>query len=268
MPETVVGALIGAGGTLLAAFIGIAAIIVQMGRQGKLNRVSIEESERRRLRSKMYEEVEIASAELAAAVASLASKLVFASQEINVAAQSHNEGRQYPLPRSRIMEIDRCRHEFESALINLIGLIERRQFISPDILVFRTALHSSRHEFQSKYDRQYFRAAMIALPIDLPDASGAHPYGPLSPDLAQSLDKLTMELVDELHTMASYSGDFSIEMQNYLVADLFGTSIEHRRPSNPKFRVVTLKDAAELEDFFLMETAWGKWVREQEAAIE
>ena len=94
-------------------------------------------------------------------------------------------------------------------------------------------------------------------------------YNPPTPEDADELHSMAMAIVDDLSNVAAYVEDFSVEMQNLLVADLFGSRVEHRRPIDPSYRVITLRDAAPLERYFLEETEWGRWVTEEEArAVE
>ena len=79
-------------------------------------------------------------------------KLVSASQEIKLVAYSARDGLNYPVPRSRIMDLGKSKDEFEAALIGFIGLIERRQFIEPEILIFRTALQTAKQEAKKRKD--------------------------------------------------------------------------------------------------------------------
>ena len=265
MIEAAIPTFISAGATLVAALIGVGAIVWQIGRQGDLNRKSIGDAESRRLKSRMYEEVEVACAAGSDAAAAFPSGLLGATQQIQMAAYAHRDGENVPIPRARIMELSGLKSELGLATIGLIDLIERRQFIDPRVLIFRSALQSALHDIQKKYDTQFFRAGMIGLPVDLPDGSGTYPYGPLTPDLADSLQKLSFGIVEHVHDVTMYAADFSVEAQNLLVADLFGSRVEHRKPIDPRRRVITLDAYEELERHFLEHTDWGRWVRENEA---
>src|SRR5688572_6990342 len=92
MDPEVKAATIGGGATLFAAGLGALAIVGQIRRQGRLNRESVAENERRRLKSKMYEEVAAACAACSDAQSEYLSKLLLAVQEVQVAAYSRRDG--------------------------------------------------------------------------------------------------------------------------------------------------------------------------------
>lgn len=268
MPELIQSALIGAGSTLLAAAVGVVAIVIQLGRQGSLNRQSIAEAEKRRLRSAMYEEVEVATSRLVETQANFIGKLLLAMQEIKMASILHAKGERYQVPTSRIIHLNELKSDLMGEVSAVISLIERRQFVAPEILVFRSAIESAVHGFKVKFEESFFKAGMIALPVDLPNGEGTYPYGPLSLNLAEELETLVFAMIGDLHGVAAYVGDFAIEMQNLLVADLFGSEVAHRTPIDPKYRPVTLANAGAMERYFADETPWGAWIKEQEAVAK
>lgn len=265
-PETKAAA-IGGASTLLAAVVGAIVIFFQIGRQGKLNRESVAENERRRLKSKMYEEVEAACDALADAHSVYQSKLLIATQELQLAAYTHRDGRNYSIPRARIMELVDLNGKFQAALIGLIFLIERRQFIAPNILVFRSALNAAAYGASETFHKKLFPSGMTMFPADRPDGEGIYPYIPPTPDDADALHSLALTVIGHLHDVIAYAEDFSVEMQNLLVADLFGTTVLHRRPIDPNIRVVKIEDTSELEHYFNEETEWGRWAAAEEAKV-
>lgn len=265
MTETVLAALIGGGATLTAAVVGALTIVGQIARQGQLNRESVAENERRRLKSKLYEEVEAACNAYGDAQASFLSKLLLASQEIQIAAYSERDGYRYAVPQGRIMELSRLSGDLHTAAIDLVMLIERRQFIDPKLIVFRTALNAALHPVRKAFQDEFFGPAMRMLPTDRPDGEGIFPYTPPSPEDADQLNDIALRIAKHLSTAVGYVEDFAIEMQNLLVADLFGTNVVHRIPMDPAERVIRLDQAEALERYFIQETEWGRWVAQEEA---
>ena len=254
-----------AGATLSAAAIGVGAILFQLAKQGRLNRESVAENEQRRLKSRMYEEVETACNAFIEANARYLSRLISDTQQIQIASYSKRDERPFSVPTARIMDLARLKSEYQTASIGMVMLIERRQFIAPSILIFRTALAAANHDAEQKFTNLFFGPGMPAFPSDRPDGQGVFPYTPPLPEEADALAEIAFLIVGDLQTAVSYVEDFSVEMQNLLVADLFGAKVKHRVPIDPACRVVRLEDAKSLERYFLEETDWGRMIQHEEA---
>lgn len=258
------GAFIGAASAVLVAAIGVFGISQQIKKQGHLNRENVADSERRRLKAKMYEEAEEVRAAVSDAAIELGNQLAFFAQELPIAALAYAERIPGPVPRSRIMQISAASSDFQNALLAMILLVERRLFIDPRIDLFKSAASSVAHDYRELFHPVFFSRAMHALPTDLPDGSGIFPYTPPAEEEAKELARIALTLAEFTHDAMAYSQDFLVEMQNLLLSDLFKTRVSHRAPPDPAKRVIRLEDFDDLNRHFSQDTAWGKWVISEE----
>lgn len=263
-----VDAALGGLTTLAAAGLATWGILYQIARQGELNRASIADSEKRRLKSEFWNETEEKVAKLTEASSRFAAALLTSSSQVEIAARLHEAGNHYPPPTTRIMDLAALHTDYSNALIDLIQLIERRQFISSDILVFRTALNAASHPIREKFTRDFFTLGMPMLPVDLPNGSGTYPYSPPTTEDAAQLKGIAFSIQENLADIGAYVSDLLVEMQNYLLTDLFETNVPTRVPIDQRKKVISLADAPELEEYFLNKTEWGRSVKEIEAAAK
>ena len=261
-PETK-AALIGAFSSICVAAIGIVGLISQLRKQGRQNRENVAEVERRRIKAQMYGEAERICSEFADISGEFTAKMISSGQEILMAARGHASGASYPAPLARLMTLSELRTNLETALINVIFLVENRRFIEPSIVVFRSALSSAMHDLQRSFAETYFELALKSMPMPNPNG-GMFDYAPPTIDEAEILWKRTLEIVEFNHELSSYVEDFMIELQNFLVSDLFGKIVPYRQPINPDLKVIRIKDSEYLEKYFLNETSWGHKIKRHE----
>lgn len=112
---------------------------------------------------------------------------------------------------------------------------------------------------------------MPTIPTEAPDGA-LFPYTPPTIVASEAVQELCNRVGSSLTDITSYTEDFSVELQNRLLGDLFGTTVRHRESIDPNSQVITLERATELETWFLANTAWGRHVTEVDektrAAIE
>ncbi len=261
-PETK-AALIGALSSICVAAIGIIGLISQLRKQGDQNRENVAEVERRRIKAQMYGEAERICAEFSYISGEFTAKMISSGQEILMTARAYASEASYPEPSARLMTLTELRTNLESAVINVIFLVENRRFIEPNIVVFRSALSSAMHDLQRNFVETYFDLALKSMPMPNPDG-GMFEYVPPTIDEAELLWNRTLEIVEYNHELSSYVEDFMIELQNFLVGDLFGKIVPYRQPINPDFKVIRIGDAENLERHFLNETNWGHKMKQNE----
>lgn len=95
------------------------------------------------------------------------------------------------------------------------------------------------------------------MPTQAPDGT-MFDYTPPPIDSAAKVKHLCDTACELLVDATSYTEDYTVELQNALLGDLFGTRVPHRVPLDPQSKVITLDRAEELERFFETSTAWGK----------
>ncbi len=261
------GAAIGAVATILAAGLGALAIVLQIRRQGRLNRESIEENERRRLKSEMYEEVVDVCSAFSEVQGTFTGALMLVSQELNLAAMMHDDGRPSPLPRTRIMALNEHCSAYQTAIIRMLALIGQRKFVDPRLDIFATAFSCESEAVRDVFTRELFPFATRLLPVDRPDGAGIFPYQPPTMFQAQQVQALVERVRDHLHNSVGYALDFSVEMQNLLVGDLFDHAVPRREPIDPAIKVIRLDQADELDRYFREDTGWGKEIASRHGAL-
>ena len=250
-------ALIGAISTVGVGIIGFGGLILQMRSQSKQSRDSIAENERRRLKAAMYENAVIVCRELADTSIELANALRMMMLQIEVAAQAHPIGMPYDLPAARFPTLSEKYTQFSDAVLKFVFLVENRRVIDPHILIFRTAMSTVLHDTRKLMHSEFVANVMTSIPVQLPDGS-IFPYEPPTIQHAAVVKALCESFIAALNDAVMYTEDFLVELQNLLLADLFGNKVAHRKPLDPAKRVMTIQDADELERWFAASTEWGR----------
>jgi len=258
-------ALIGAFATGGAAFLGVCAIIAQIGSQAQLTRAAIAETERRKTNAAIYEDAVSICRAVADASIELCTKLQIMNMEIEIAARANVASLDYTLPSARFPTLMTLYEQFTDAALRFILLIENRRIIDPRIVIFRTAMSSVLHDSRQSMHSDFILHVMPALPTENPNG-GVFPYHPLSIDGVLEVQRYSKQLISALEDATAYTEDFLTEMQNLLLGDLYGTRLKPREPLDPACRAVTLEQAGELEVWFSTETAWGAEIARVEAA--
>lgn len=218
---------------------------------------AIAENERRKLKAEMYNDAVGVTHDLVDAAIALSTRLRTMAMELRLAAHANTVGLGYPLPKARYSELLALYQAFSDGALRFIFLVENRRIVDPRILIFRTAMRAALHETHELMFSKFVLSVMPLLPAT--DANGEpFPYNAPSPESAEAAHLLSECLCEALMDVTSYSEDFLVELQNHLLGDLFANSVEHRKPLDPKCRVITLDKAQELEAWFSEHTAWGR----------
>jgi len=256
-------AVIGALATAGTGFLGFAAIIAQIGAQGRANRVNIAENERRRLKAELYEETVAVCSAVSEKVTAFSTALRLAGQFVELSARAQEESLAPQIPNSRFPHIQQAHIEMVDAAIAFIFIIERRQIVDPRIMVFRTAMNVALHDANAIYNGEFVPAAIPILPAELPD--GRLVFDTPSVDAALAFRDIAWRGADAAHNIGMCVEDFLVEMQNLLLGDLFETRAAHREPIDPAFMVIRLDRHEEIERHLSTQTAWGKQATRHEA---
>lgn len=231
---------------IVAAWFGFRAI-----------RKQIRETETRRLKSELLEQSLVASRTLSDSASAMTGLLTRLMLEIEVYAKASAAGINAPLPSVRFPMILSSYQDFSDSALYLAFLIEARQFIDPRLLVFRDAILCLLHDSQIVFHKQFPLHVMQAIPTDNP-AGGVFPYTAPSICTANQVSEVCSQGLSAVADGQCVAADFQVEMQNLLAADLFGHTVEHRVPLDPKHKVFRLKDAEEQRAWLAAETDWGK----------
>jgi hypothetical protein len=253
-------ALIGAASTLLTAAVGFGALFFQIRSQGRQSREGVAEIERRRHKASIYEDAVLICRELSDSSIELRTKLRMMMMELQIAAR--DSAANY-IPAARSPKLANLYGHFTDAAFKFIFLVENRRFIDPRILVFRSAMSTILHDTNKLMFSDFVEHVVPILPVEGPDRM-LFPYSAPSVQSAATATKLSEAFIDSLGDATAYTDDFLVEMQNSLLGDLFGRNVSHRMPLDPRKKVITLENAADLERWFEMNTEWGKTVERVE----
>lgn len=250
-------ALISAVSTLMAAFFGFGAVIIQIRAQGSQARRTIVDTEKRKLKAAIYEDALLVCRAMSDVAIELSTALRIMDVQLRMVDSAVRTGTRYVLPSTRWPFLAAKYERFTDATIKVVFLIENRRIIDPRLLIFRTALSTVLHDTRQLMFSGLYRHLLQALPVDGPEG-GVLPYPP--PKLAEinTIKILSDKMLDALGDGTAYSEDLMVELQNLLLGDLFGHKLLPRNPLDPTKKVVTLEQADELEKWFVSSTPWGE----------
>lgn len=254
---TMAAAKLTVGGTFAAALLALVGIGWQLRSQAKQSRDAIAENERRKLKAAMYEDAIAVIRGLADASIELSTPILIMSQEVRAVAEAAAAGHQFPLPHARVPDLMAKWSAFSEAAIRFIFLVEDRRFIDPRLLVFRSAINSVLYDARELMNGPLFPKIVDLLPLQAPSGEML-PYTAPSLSAAEEFRALSVPFLAALNDATTYTEDFSVEMQNLLVADLFGRKVTHRAPIDPASKVISLDRYQELEAWFNNSTPWGQ----------
>lgn len=250
--------------TLIAAFFGFGAIIVQIGAQGRQSRKSVAENERRRLKAAMYEDALLVCRAMSDESIELSNALLMMDMHLNIASAAAAAGLGFNQPTARFPALSAGYARFSDAALKVIFLIDNRLIIEPRLLVFPTALSVVLHDTRGLMFSEFVVHVMPSLPVDNPQG-GIFPYTPPAPAGFQTIHALTTKFIDALGDATAYADDLLIDLQNLLLGDLFKAKLAPRKPLDPAKKAITLDQADQLEQWFRNTTAWGAEAGQVEA---
>lgn len=264
LDPTIQGALIGSAGTLLTALLAFFGIAWQLKAQRTQSNEAIAENERRKLKATMYEDAVSVARELIDASISLSTSVRSTVLQVRHVATLAGNGQQFVAPRTRIQDILSKSDEVQKAAVRFIFLIEERRFIDPRLLVFRSAMNSAAHDVRLPMTTELFVKLVDSVQHELPNGEYA-PYKVPTVEEAELLREESEKLFAALRDIECYAEDFLVEMQNLLLGDLFGNSVDHREPIDPNSKVISVANYKQLEDWFNNSTPWGRECNRVEA---
>lgn len=257
-------AIIGAISTIGVGIIGFGGLILQMRSQGTQSRNAVEENERRRLKAAMYEDAVLVCREVADTSIELTHTLRKMVLQLELAVRSYSSGQPYELPEARYPALLEKYAQFSDAVLKFIFLVENRRVIDPRILIFRTAMNVTLHETAKFMHSDFPVYVMRSIPTQLPDGS-IFPYRPPTAEHYSVIRILCDKLIGSIEDTGMYTEDFLVELQNALLADLFGKRVSHRVPLDPAKKVIMIEKADDLERWFETSTDWGREMARIEA---
>jgi len=239
---------------------GFAVIFYQLARQSKNAIEQNRRNESLKLKVQIYEKVigtcsaaQDAVMQFTNYISVLDLQLLFATNMQGGLVKPRPPSQRYP-------EYSRLRSQATLGLISVVTMIEQWHVVDPRLSVFRRAIGMGLDSHQ----KIIFGGPDIlvnAMPMDefLDQWSP-----PSAADLARYRARMQIELY-EMGRLSAWVGDFQIEMQMLLLAELFPNPVERRDPPDPEQFCIRLDRADEIERV-LDQSDWGRRAIELEAA--
>jgi hypothetical protein len=252
-------ALISGVATVTAASIAATMVVWQIGKQAQNAIRQSSHSERIKLKLQLYNEIsEVVrlAGRRELDFSSYISKFAIEAMYYQAAVDAGLKGR---VPSARAPVMMEVKNNFRIQAAELLHVIEEWEIIDPRLNIFKTAFNVAVHDVEQSF-QSYLSAVMHVYPVEFPDGhpnkGELAPWQPPSPGRLQDIKALGEHVWDKLLTFGSYLFDFRVEIQNLLMQDLFDNRATPRVPIDPKYVVVTLENAAELERVFA-QSPWG-----------
>lgn len=261
MAVEIAAAWIGGGCTILAAIIAFGTLAVQ----GHQNREANRQARKQAFNEQLYADGLSAARALSNAVGSYIARLYVAQQQVEIAMHARPEaGESWP-PTILFSEFFALRDEFESAVVDLIFLIEERLIADQRLEVFKLAFAAKSYEVRAAFDAELQWTLMRALPHQLPDGRIA-PYDPIAPETLERLKSRIDRLVAPLSDCSAFCEDLIIELQNTHLGEVFEARLSHRVPQDPSRIVIKLEEHEKIRQW-IETTAWEIDNRRIEAQV-
>ena len=150
------------------------------------------------------------------------------------------------------------------ALVELIQEFETWSIVFPERELFQTALNSANHDAQEAYI-PLSSFLNLFLPNDFrPDIDSL-----LNDESLTELDQHAASYRRAMEEIGGYLTDLQNEAQRRLLGELFDNEVPVRKPLDPSYQVLSTEPAEmeKLMSYFLNDTAWGKDLKQHEAAL-
>lgn len=244
-------AIVGALATVVAATLGVIAVVWQIGRQSAHAIEQTRQTEALKLKMQVYQEIVGLCRDVTEAEIELSSYVRTCTFDIKMRSDLAKDRRNWDV-RGRAAQLYEHRSRLETAAISVIAFTERWGIIDPRIDLFRLAVNVALHDIREAFDN-YSALANPWMPLEgfaHPNPAGEH----IVVQIAETGEKLTGAIND----LGGYIFDLQIEMQNLLLGELFNHRLPRREPIDPDVVVVRLDAFDELKRHFEHDTAWGK----------
>ena len=261
MEVPIIAAIITGGATLITALLAAGMIVFQLGRQSRNALAQSAHTERVKLKLQIYEDILgtcSAQSEAELALSSPIRQLRWAC--LPCWREPAKFGGYVPVAQTTVQELMRLQSAASEEAIKIVILTEQWRIVEPRLDVFQLAMNVALHDVRVRWDAFWQAAAPVLPPVNVNPQTGIW-TPPDDAALAQLQEQCDLVL-DALGTMSMYVSDFQVEMQNLLLADLFGHKVEHRKPIDPRKFVVRLDERDSLVRRFKRDSAWGRLEQE------
>lgn len=155
----------------------------------------------------------------------------------------------------RAMNILDLVNELNDARHHLMMLLETYEITSPQLKIFHTALNVAFHDLSASFMPVY-DAHLKNMPIERDGQ--VFRRGPFNDADVTLFEQVSEEYIDKLSFVGCFCFDLIVEAQNLLLGGVFKHRVPRREPADPKYIVVRLDQADELNAYFENDTDWGR----------
>ena len=249
--------LAGPSGTvIIAAVIGFAGIIWQIGRQARHAVEQNRQNEATKLKLQIYQEILRSIDQASHPMAKLHVELLDLIAHLR-ALHDVRPARVLNPPSQRFSEFSATTASASKAWGRLMQIVEQWVVIDPRLDIFREAFAASGHECSKASHSDLIPLLVRILPQDNPATGQPYPWQPPSEQDLNALQPKVERVCELLTDRSAYLQDLQTEAQNLLVGDLFGNKAPPRKPPDPRRLVISLARHEEIRHFLNNETLWG-----------
>ena len=250
--------LAGPSGTvIIAAVIGFAGIIWQIGRQARHAVEQHRRNESIKLKLQIYQEIWVAISAASDAVSTLKADLQLKATNLRSIMQGYTTWENWQSSRNQFPDLQSKFDDAQKTVIGVVRSVEQWRVIDPRLDVFIFAFHASFHDCHEAFYREFCPLAIRLLPTTNPATGQPFHVDQPAIEVLERFATLADLQLDVLEGLSGYLLDLENEMQNLLVGELFDNKLERREPLDPRVVVVSLDRRDELRAYFEQETPWG-----------
>ncbi len=261
------GALISAGATLMAALLGLTAIVCQIGRQARHAIQQNRDNEATKLKLQVYSQIIETCDSATNAGVQFTGYIRNFLMSIGAARANQQAGLPFALPRARFPELLDMEQAATLSAIKIITAVEQWRIIDPRMDVFVTAINVALYDHRQAFNFQFVPLATRTMPILHLETGQVLPWTPPADQVIAELQRHADAVIEAIDRIGSYVDDFQREMQNLLLGQLFANRVGLRQPIDPRQFTTSLQRRDELLRHFEPETAWGRNKAQIEADV-
>jgi hypothetical protein len=225
--------------TLAAAIGAVFVAFYQLRRQGENAAASNLHSEKLKLKKDIYSTVIATCDECSNALGALRRYVLEGFAELQE-HRSTGEDKSYGKAQFSVDQLTKRYNEFSKADLKLFSLIEKWRIVEPRLPIFQKAF-TTQSEFLGGAFAEFLTGAYRYFRTD---AAGTWLFkDPYVDAYHARMDALFNEILGT----EAFIHDFQVAMQNALLGELFGRTLELRKPPNPAVVVVDLDKVSEVE---------------------
>jgi len=254
-------ATVGAVATVLSTIVGVLVVRAQIRSSVQQSRDATTREHRETIKTELYRDV----ASCVAKAQEAEGDLFLAGQRVLDRLQAKPWAQPLHGPAAEIgqfFELTQKSYALCGTLAGLMIAIEKWEIADPALSLFQAAFASVGHDIRSKA-QQLTSISLSVGDVRMAAARELQPEGELHElpsfdhQQVEALEFGMRQLLCATSDAGGYLHDTRIGLQNLLLADIFQNKLPPRQPLDPTIEPLSLKRAAEQEDYFLNRSPWA-----------